>query len=100
MILYICRVTPVLCTMCCFIMESILWNWQVTFLQKKKKLVYLHLQFEDSPLGFFFFFYKGKGKGKSEVIKKVSRRDLMTFMCESHQKHHCIKDQREGFSGI
>lgn len=57
MILYICRVTPVLCTMCCFIMESILWNWQVTFLQKKKKLVYLHLQFEDSPLGFFFFFF-------------------------------------------
>lgn len=39
------------------------------FFAKKKKLVYLHLQFEDSPLGFFFF-YKGKGKGKSEVIKK------------------------------
>lgn len=84
-------------------MESILWNWQVTFLQKKKKLVYLHLQFEDSPLGFFFFFYKGKGKGKSEVIKKgksVVETCMMTFMCESHQKHHCIKDQREGFSGI
>lgn len=68
MILYICRVTPVLCTMSCFIMESILWNWQVTFLQKKKtKLVYLHLQFEDSPLGFFFFFIKAKGKGSQKL---------------------------------
>lgn len=30
MILYICCVTPVLCSKCCFIMESILWNTDTT----------------------------------------------------------------------
>lgn len=69
-------------------MESILWNWQVTFLQKKKKLVYLHLQFEDSPLGFFFFFIKGKGKGKSEVIKKGKSVDETWWhSCVNHTKN-------------
>lgn len=38
------------------------------FAKKKKKLVYLHLQFEDSPLGFFFFFFiKAKGKGSQKL---------------------------------
>lgn len=73
------------------------------FAKKKKKTCIFTFTVWRFTTRFFFFFYKGKGKGKSEVIKKgksVVETCMMTFMCESHQKHHCIKDQREGFSGI
>lgn len=73
------------------------------FAKKKKTCIFTFTVWRFTTRFFFFFFYKGKGKGKSEVIKKgksVDETCMMTFMCESHQKHHCIKDQREGFSGI